>query len=446
MGWLSGWGKRIILTADKDDIDAVLSNFPILLYISALSGRNSDDISCVFDELLDDANRKKIAVTTSDGETQCYVEIEKWDDANEQAWLWVKVPSIASDADTDLYLYYDKDHADNTDYIGDPDSTPAENVWDANFKFVSHMRDDPGTSNIRDSTNNNNDGTKKAANEPAVTTNGKIDDAQSFDGSDDEIDCGDFADAIAAITAEIWLNPGTQTQAAYYGVLAKAIDAEANSSWNIYGKEADSGLNFFIANDAGLLSSTGYVGNVRDGSWHRVVLTWDASGDGKARGYIDGSLVGTSADARTGTIQNTAIPVQIGRYNTAGRFYKGILDEVRISHIARSAAWIKASYESERDHLLDWGSEEEEEVEIVLGLKNLVEVHESNGDLVAILQNAHNISYEQVINSPHALSFALPADDAKMSDITLPREIWIRNYKTEVVIRKFILQRKTDNR
>lgn len=65
-----------------------------------------------------DANRKKIAVTKSDGTTQCYVEIEKWDHASKQAWLWVKVPSIRISVDTDLYLYYDKDHADNTDYVG----------------------------------------------------------------------------------------------------------------------------------------------------------------------------------------------------------------------------------------------------------------------------------------------------------------------------------------
>lgn len=49
----------------------------MLLYISASSEYNNDDISCVFDELQSDANRKKIAVTKSDGETECKVEIEK---------------------------------------------------------------------------------------------------------------------------------------------------------------------------------------------------------------------------------------------------------------------------------------------------------------------------------------------------------------------------------
>lgn len=142
MGWLSGWGrKRVKLTIDADDIDADLTDFPILVYISASSGINAEDMSCVFDELISDANRKKIAVTTGDGVTECKVEIEKWDDANEKAWLWVKVPTIDDANNTDLYLYYDRNHADNDANVGDPESTPAMAVWDTNFLLVQHMED-----------------------------------------------------------------------------------------------------------------------------------------------------------------------------------------------------------------------------------------------------------------------------------------------------------------
>lgn len=117
------------MTLDSNDIDSALSDFPLLIYLSTSSGRDNDDVSFVFDELQNDSNRKKIAVTTSDGITQCYVEIEEWDDASEEAWLWVKVPLVNNTVDTDLYLYYDADQADNTAYVGDPNSSPAEAVW-----------------------------------------------------------------------------------------------------------------------------------------------------------------------------------------------------------------------------------------------------------------------------------------------------------------------------
>jgi len=62
-----------------------------------------------------------------------YVEIEKWDNGNEEADLWVKVPSVSDSGVTTLFLYYDSEHADNTDYVGDTGDTPAKSVWDSDF-------------------------------------------------------------------------------------------------------------------------------------------------------------------------------------------------------------------------------------------------------------------------------------------------------------------------
>jgi hypothetical protein len=145
--WLSGWDKRVKMTLDHNDVTSSLSDFPVLIYLSTSSGPASDNVSCVFDELQSDANRKKLAVTTNDGITLCYVEIEKWDTANKQAWLWIKVPSVSNTIDTDLYLYYDRDHAENTAYVDDTGSTSAQNVWDSNFKGVYHLQGDPTSTN-----------------------------------------------------------------------------------------------------------------------------------------------------------------------------------------------------------------------------------------------------------------------------------------------------------
>jgi len=139
--WLSGWGQRVKVSADADDVSSNLTDFPILLHLSTTSGYNADDISFIFDELQSNANRFKIAVTKSDEITECYVEIEKWDDANEKADLWVKAPTVSNLSDTDFWLYFDGDHADNTAYVGDVGSTIAQNVWDTNFKLVNHLAD-----------------------------------------------------------------------------------------------------------------------------------------------------------------------------------------------------------------------------------------------------------------------------------------------------------------
>ena len=91
-------------------------------------------------------------------------------------------------------------------------------------------------------------------------------------------------------------------------------------------------------------------------------------------------------------------------------------------------------------------TEADELFKILTSLKYVLELHNSSGDLVAILKNAHDIAYAQMINSPHTLSFSLPAGDSKVSDITLANEIWLRNYKTGKVIKKFRLSQKRDIR
>jgi hypothetical protein len=75
-----------------------------------------------------------------------------------------------------------------------------------------------------------------------------------------------------------------------------------------------------------------------------------------------------------------------------------------------------------------------------------LEVHNTDGDLVAILENAFGISYDARINQPHKLTFSIPAADSKQSDITLANEIWLRNLKTNTVVRKFRIQVTRDER
>lgn len=358
MTWLPGWNKRIKLTIDQGDIDDVLADFPILIYLSSSSGRKDDDVSCVFDELQSDANRKKIAVTTADGLTQCYVEIEKWDDANEKAWLWVKIPVVASGVDTDLYLYYSRTKADNTTYVGDPNSTPAENVWDGNFKFVSHMRDDPDTSHVRDSTENNGDGTKKGAAEPAVAT-GKIGDGQDFDGGGDNDDKIVVADAVPIRLAVFTLEAVVEITAsppAVAGYILGKFDVTAKRGFNFWHYNSINNKFYCEMSDGSawashlIISTNGY----NTPGYYHVVVTNDGS---TMNLYIGGVVAATPTAGAVATVG--ADDLWIGRsVNSDDYTWAGILDEIRLSNIARTPAWIKASYESAWDDLLAFGSEE----------------------------------------------------------------------------------------
>ena len=98
-------------------------------------------------------------------------------------------------------------------------------------------------------------------------------------------------------------------------------------------------------------------GTITLNAWTHVVGTYK-TGE-KRKLYINGTLDFTSAANFTGLIGNPN-PLVMGYWSYVGGSYwwAGVLDEIRISSIQRTAEWIKATYESGRDQLLDWGSEE----------------------------------------------------------------------------------------
>jgi hypothetical protein len=130
--------------------------------LSASSGISTKDVTSIFNVL--GSNSKKIAVTSADGVTETYVEIERWDytgtPSTSSAWLWAKLPRITANENTYFYLYFDGSHADNTTYVGDTTSTPAKNVWTSSYISVYHLAE-LGSATIdeyKDSTVNSYDG------------------------------------------------------------------------------------------------------------------------------------------------------------------------------------------------------------------------------------------------------------------------------------------------
>ncbi|GAG84409.1 unnamed protein product, partial [marine sediment metagenome] len=91
------------------------------------------------------------------------------------------------------------------------------------------------------------------------------------------------------------------------------------------------------------------------GTFVKVAFTYNA---GTVFVYKNGARATVTSDGIIpASLYNGGEDLRIGIYGT-GYPWAGITDEIRISDTDRSAAWVKASYESERDHLNDFGSEE----------------------------------------------------------------------------------------
>lgn len=320
-------------------------------------------------------NRKKIAVVypsvqehyvtisgsnvlksyTYGNQKQLYCEIERWDQTNKSAQLWVKVPIILSDQPTDIFLYYDETQEDNTSYVGDTGEWPAQQVWDDNFVGVWHMSQDPSITapQILDSTSISKNGTSYGS----MTSDDLIETCNSvginFDGTDDYINCGyaDEHDITDTLTLECVFRTDVNGTT-YRGLVSRHNDPT---------DEEDS-YNFVINSDNKLhLGSLG--GNIQStkDNWdttkcYSVAGTYNNNGSTITGDlYIDGikeTLSVDNYDSMTGTSNNLVI----GKNTDTDSFFDGIIKEVRVSNTVRSNSWIKTTSYSNFDNLLTFSS------------------------------------------------------------------------------------------
>lgn len=357
--WLSGWDKRIKLTTDNTKIDtANLTWFPVTVF---LTGSQAEEI---FSELDADADYMKVAFTKADGTTELYAECELFDHSESLGIYHISRDGwvIAYDADTDFYMYYDNDHADNDTYIGAINTTAGAAVWDASFKFVCHMVD-ATTSTVLDSTSNDNDGTKTSANNPNEIA-GDIGISQDF-GGDDYINVNHSAELSASdyFTVEIM---GKIDIAGNYSFLIKADDlasAADNYSYRMY--ITTQRTMYFGVSQTGAYNDEANVLSTDTLSTNTLYYLAGKNNGTNISLFIDDSKKNTSSAL---TVYDSTSKVHIGtRYDDSESIYKyfldGKIDEVRISNIARADAWMNATCDSLKDTLLTYGSEETEEEE-----------------------------------------------------------------------------------
>lgn len=314
---LVGYESVRKITIDHNDIGEVLTDFPILVHLNS----SNIDWSKVQDDL-DDLR------FTQDNSTLLMAELDN-SVINSEAWIWVKIPSLSNVTDTELFIFYNNPSASS---YWNPES-----VWDASSVMVQHMND-ATTSTILDSTSNDNDGAKKGANEPIVTTSGKVGNAQDFDGANDYLKVLNHASLNStSLTFSVWFYPNTVAGNKWmvdkgYGV-AYAFLMSGNE------------LQFYTGG-----SPTVY-NPISANVWYHTAGTYDGV---NRKLYINGVLRDTDA----GALNVNANDLYIGSNNAHNEFFDGVIDKIQISNVARSSAWILASYESERDHFLTYGPEE----------------------------------------------------------------------------------------
>jgi hypothetical protein len=320
--WDTLWLYRKKITIDPANVDADLTDFPVLIDLTDAdladhAQENGDDL-----------------VFTDDNAIQLDHEIEYYDNVPGKLIAWVRVSDLSSTEETVLYLYFGNSDAGNQENV--------PGTWDSGYIMVQHLDETDGTH--FDSTINANDGTPyDLANQGA---GGKIDGADAFDdpSTPAEIDVGtdpsmDVFGLGQDFSIFLWVKRDAINEVE--GFFSSGSSGPNGIFFGSASSNEDD-LKFMSKNNTVQIDSTTDV--IGDTEWHLVGVTADR--DGALEFWVDGELKHSeSIAAHAAEDWNRADDTyKIGTDRSEMSPMDGIIDEVRLSDEVRSDGWILTSY------------------------------------------------------------------------------------------------------
>jgi hypothetical protein len=306
-----------------------LTNFPILIDIvdaDLVSKARQDGSDIVFTYETNKLNH----------------EIEKYDTATGHLVAWIAIPSLSATTDTAICMYY-----------GNPTATDQQNstfVWDLSYILVQHFEETSGTR--FDSTANG--ASAVPSGNVAKSAEGCIDGADYFGGGGYErIDSGFLP--VSSVTVELWLKPAAYSPA----IWTKFINTGPTTTRGIYGgqnSKTSDRWSLGLTWDSGAKSfGTGSV--TSDFAWNYLAMTWNGT---YSIAFFNGLKINEGAAG--GIPDWTDKPLFLGSNCVGTEIFNGSIDEVRISRISRSAEWIQACNNIEKNPSSYWSVSSEESI------------------------------------------------------------------------------------
>ena len=300
------------------------ANFPVL-------------ISGIYPDLATTANGGKVTnangydiIFTSDvnGANKLNFERESYSPITGQVVYWVRVPNLSHTTDTVIYAFYG-----NTAVT--TDQSNKSGTWDSNFRATYHLAE--STSPYLDSTSSNASATTGSFNPTQV--NGKIGKGQQFTAAGNQyLSAPSTVISGVSLMLEGWLNVSSP---AGNPVVIDDRDSGSLKGGVLYLDTAASNHAAFYINNVANIEGTV---NLADGAWHHLVGTYDGA---TVKLYVDGSLVNSGAGGSFAGFSNGTI--YLGRAAGTSIYTNGLVDEVRVSNLARTADWIAAEYSNQNN-------------------------------------------------------------------------------------------------
>ncbi len=336
----SEWGRKCELLIQAAQVPGDLTYFPVLLTEVNLPSEMVDAGGSYHAE----AGGGDIMFTSDDaGANHLACQIVTFtinsNPSLARVQIWVNVPYVSSSSNTPIWVWYNspgKTQPAPSDMYG------SEAVWDTNYVVIQHMDEDPSGSapQMIDATSNNNDGSSYGNMTPGDLVTGQIGNCLDFDGNNDYVNINHTGVTVTGkqITMESWMNLGSSngnqnllergTNYALWEIRGGGTPycVFYNGSWQ---------TGFRFGHPAGWFMS----------NWHHVACVYNGT---QVITYIDGAQ--DRSYSYSSNLDPYSSNYDLGLGLNAGwndAYYRGKIDEMRISKSARSATWIATQYNNQ---------------------------------------------------------------------------------------------------
>ncbi len=320
--WYStSWSGRVPVTIEADLVDENLTDFPVYV--------NLDDMPDAFFSALQ-TDGDDIRVTTGDGFTEVPFELVTIDTVAKTGEVHFK-GTLADSTDTTFYVYYGNPSAGayaTTATYG------RNNVWSNGFAAVFHMDESP-TASAPQYVDSTGSSTGTSINmEVGDRLAGQVGRAADIDGADEAVSTT-FNRTISTSTWSLWMRAdGNQT--AYDGI----VFSRSGQTTGLNIDNTANRLGYHWNDAAATYNWNGGPVYPRD-SWFMASLVVVPT---QATAYVHATSGVTSGVNVTTHANSLVNNIHIGQDSSGGRFFNGILDEIRIANVARTSGWLSTSY------------------------------------------------------------------------------------------------------
>jgi hypothetical protein len=310
----TSWSHSMAITFTNDARLNSLTDFPALVIL--------DTNKVNYSQFL--ANGQDLRFMDASGNELAY-EVETWKSsasALSNSYVWVKVPAMS--AGCWITAYWGNSGAAMPAYRTNG------TVWANGYVSVWHLGEDAGNVDLDESTANAYGLTKY---DGVATISGVVGSGASFDGVNDYLTatCHSSLSGTADWSLSFWMNFQTQPNRFWAMMIGHP------GSGNIHMIVLTS-----LTGGFGYWAATQNAPNLsgRNGQWLHVTTTKSGS---TLSTYIDGSLADTDSPVSGNNIDPVG-GVAIAKQQIGESWYKGLMDEIRISSSPRSADWAWAEY------------------------------------------------------------------------------------------------------